>query len=66
MHLVLFLRFNCAQIAPDFAPDRAGMRQAVFFCSPRTTVQRFNFEIGLDSSIHTVSPGLNWLFSSWA
>jgi hypothetical protein len=37
-------------------PDKP---QAVFLCSPRTTVQRFSFEIGLLSSIHTVSPGLN-------
>jgi hypothetical protein len=59
MHLVLFLRFNCAQIVPDFTRRDAGACQADFFCSPRTTVQRFNFEIGLDSSIHTMSPGLN-------
>jgi hypothetical protein len=55
MHLVLFLM---REIAPEIFPkvppgDRRTDLQAVFFCSPRTTVQRFNFEIGLLSSIHT-------------
>jgi len=60
MHLVLFLM---RWFAPDFIPEAFRLApdylQAVFFCSPRTTVQRFNFEIGLLSSIHTMSPGLN-------
>jgi hypothetical protein len=67
MHLVLYLMRKVAlknflTLSPA-TPDRP---QAVFFCSPRTTVQRFNFEIGLLSSIHTMSPGLNSLFSSCA
>jgi hypothetical protein len=67
MHLVLFLmRKNLRLKNPAVRFGEPNRPQAVFFCSPRTTVQRFNFEIGLLSSIHTWSPGLNSLFSSCA
>ncbi len=53
MHLVLFLREVALKFFPKAARRNRSGLQAVFFCSPRTTVQRFNFEIGLLSSIHT-------------
>ena len=40
-------------------------QDAAFF-SPRTTAQRLSLEIGRCSSIHTMSPTLNSLFSSCA
>jgi hypothetical protein len=66
MHLVLFLMRYPRLKFPETSLAEPDLLQAVFFCSPRTTVQRFNFEIGLLSSIHTMSPGLNSLFSSCA
>ena len=41
------------KVVLNMGVGEAERRQAVFFCSPRTTVQRFSFEIGLLSSIHT-------------